>query len=130
MQLIKTSLTSFIFLLLSSATFAQNVGIGTPTPIAKLDVNGSLNVEGGIRTKYSGSIVQTVTTGTTYYVNLPINPVPSGWDFTNTLVLVSNADGVAGFVEQAKLTNTSNIQLVFTAESTGPTRFNYVIFKL
>jgi hypothetical protein len=130
MHRIKSTLFFIAFLYATSPFFAQNVGIGTSTPQEKLDVNGSLNVEGGIRTKYSGSIVQTVVFGTTYYVNLPINPVPSGWDFTNTLVLVSNADGVVGFVEQAKLTSTTNIQLVFTAEATGPTRFNYIILKL
>ena len=113
-----------------TAMSAQNVGIGTTTPTEKLDVNGSLNVEGGVRTKYSGSIVKAVTFGTTYYVDLTISPVPAGWDFTNTIVLVTNADGVAGYVEQAKLTSTTNIQVVFTAEATGPTRFNYVVFKL
>lgn len=109
---------------------AQNVGIGTSTPVAKLDVNGSVNVDGSIRTKYSGSIVVTVVTGTTYYTNLTIPTLPAGWDFTNTLILVSIADGISGTINRAKLTSSTNIELENTANGTGPCRFNYIIFKL
>jgi hypothetical protein len=109
---------------------AQNVGIGTSTPVAKLDVNGSVNVDRSIRTKYSGSIVVTVVTGTTYYTNLTIPTLPTGWDFTNTLVLVSIADGISGTINRAKLTSSTNIELENTANGTGPCRFNYIVFKL
>jgi trimeric autotransporter adhesin len=41
----------FIFstLLFSSTSFAQNVGVGTTTPVERLDVNGNINVTGTIK---------------------------------------------------------------------------------
>jgi hypothetical protein len=123
-----------IFLILLIITlnnlFAQNVGIGTSMPNAKLDVNGSLNIEGSIRSKYSGTIVTTVVTGIAFYVELTIPALPTGWDFTNTLLLVSVVDGVSGVIRRAKLTTNTNIQLEFEAFGTGPTRLNYIVFKL
>lgn len=102
-----------------------NTGIGTVTPTTKLDVDG------GIRTKYSGTVIKSVTgTGSAALVNLTIPALPDGWDFTNTLVMVSVADGVSGIIYQTKLTSTKNIQLYFGANDTGPTRFNYIVFKL
>jgi CUB domain/Head domain of trimeric autotransporter adhesin len=102
-----------------------NTGIGTTNPITKLDV------EGGIRTKYSGSVIKSVTgTGSAAFVNLTIPALPADWDFTNTLVMVSVADGVSGIIYQTKLTSATNIQLFFEANAIGPTRFNYIIFKL
>jgi len=44
----------FIFLLISSTLFAQNVGIGTTTPAEKLHIQGNLRVEG--RTIYFGAL--------------------------------------------------------------------------
>ncbi len=102
-----------------------NTGFGTTTPTTTLDV------EGGIRTKYSGSVIKSVTgTGSAAFVNLTIPALPTGWDFTNTLVMVSAADGVSGIIYQTKLTSTTNIQLFFEANAIGPTRFNYIVFKL
>ena len=59
---------SFIFL--SSAVFAQNVGIGTTTPVEKLDVIGNIKANG-----------------------LTINNGGSQYDF----LMKSNAAGVVGF---------------------------------
>jgi len=102
-----------------------NTGIGTVTPTTTLDVDG------GIRTKYSGSVIKSVTgNGSAALVNLTIPALPTGWDFTNTLVLVSVADGISGIMYSTKLTATNNIQLFFEANATGPTRFNYIVFKL
>jgi len=102
-----------------------NTGIGTTTPTTKLDVDG------GIRTKYSGSVIKSVTgTGSAALVNLTIPALPSGWDLTNTLVLVSLADGTSGIIYRTKLTSTTNIELFFEANATGATRFNYIVFKL
>lgn len=102
-----------------------NTGIGTTAPSTKLDVDG------GIRTKYSGSVIKSVTgTGSAAFVNLTIPALPAGWDLTNTLVMVSVADGISGIIYQTKLTSTNNIQLFFEANATGPTRFNYIVFKL
>jgi Head domain of trimeric autotransporter adhesin len=102
-----------------------NTGIGTTTPTTKLDVDG------GIRTKYSGSAILNVTgTGSAALVYVPITTLPGGWDFTNTLVMVSVADGISGVIYRTKLVTTSAIELLFEANATGPTRFNYIVFKL
>ena len=102
-----------------------NTGLGTTAPTTTLEVNG------GFKTKYSGSVITSVTgTGSAAFVNLTIPALPAGWDFTNTLVMVSAADGVSGIIYQTKLTSTTNIQLFFEANATGPTRFNYIVFKL
>jgi hypothetical protein len=102
-----------------------NTGIGTTTPVTQLEVNG------GIKTKYSGSAIVSVTgTGSAALVYVPITTLPAGWDFTNTLVLVSVADGITGVIYRTKLVTTSAIELVFEANATGPTRFNYIVFKL
>jgi hypothetical protein len=39
----------FLFILSSFQLFAQNVGVGTTTPVEKLDVNGNINVTGTIK---------------------------------------------------------------------------------
>jgi Head domain of trimeric autotransporter adhesin len=102
-----------------------NTGLGTAAPTTTLEVNG------GIKTKYSGSVIKSVTgTGSAALVNLTIPALPAGWDLTNTLVLVSLADGTSGIIYRTKLTSTSNIELFFEANATGATRFNYIVFKL
>ena len=102
-----------------------NTGLGTTAPTTTLDVDG------GIRTKYSGSVIKSVTgTGSAALVNLSIPALPGGWDLTNTLVLVSLADGTSGIIYRTKLTSTTNIELFFEANATGVTRFNYIVFKL
>jgi trimeric autotransporter adhesin len=107
------------------ATASTNVGIGTTTPTV------SLEVQGGIKTKYSGSNVVAVAGGTSF-INLIIPSLPFGWDFTNTMVTVTNVDGQSGTIYQAKLTTSTNIQVYFTSNSAtaSAARFNYIIFKL
>jgi trimeric autotransporter adhesin len=108
----------------NGATASTNVGIGTTIPLTTLDVNG------GIRTRYSGSVIKTVTPGLNLaYVNV-IPGLPAGWDFTNTMVLVSIADGVTGTIYQTKLINPNLIEVDMNANFGGPIRLNYIIFKL
>jgi hypothetical protein len=110
-----------------------NVNINGPLTVSDATtVSGSigLNANAGIRTKYSGTIVKTFTVGGLQFTNLTIPVLPTGWDFTNTLVLVSNADGILGAIHQAKLTSTTNIQVKFNANTAGSVRFSYIIFKL
>jgi N-acetylneuraminic acid mutarotase len=93
--------------------------------------NGDANVEGSIRTKYSGTLVRNVSGGTsTIFLTIPALPI--GWDFTNTMILVSNVDGQTGTIYQAKLLSSTIIQLYFTSNSNTASlaRFNYIIFKL
>jgi carbonic anhydrase/acetyltransferase-like protein (isoleucine patch superfamily) len=108
----------------NGATASTNVGIGTTNPLTTLDVNG------GIRTRYSGTVIKTVTPGLNLaYVNV-IPGLPAGWDFTNTMVLVSIVDGVTGTIYQVKLINPNLIEVDMNANFGGAIRFNYIIFKL
>ena len=99
------------------------VGIGT-IPTTDLDVDG------GIRTKYSGSVVVTTTGSGVQTVNLPISAIPADWNFGNTVVLVSCSDGNYGIIEQAKVTSLTNIALQYNVIAAGITRFNYIIFRM
>ena len=63
------------------------------------------------------------------YVNV-IPGLPAGWDLTNTMVLVSIADGVTGTIYQVKLINPNLIEVDMNANFGGAIRFNYIIFKL
>ena len=102
-----------------------NVGIGVATPVTKLDV------EGGIRTKHSGTFVTgSLTINVPVTISITIPAVPNGWDFKNTVVVVSNVDGVIGTVQQAKLTSLTNIDVQFLPAATGTARLNWVILKL
>ncbi|MBL0200011.1 MAG: hypothetical protein IPP81_07500 [Chitinophagaceae bacterium] len=108
----------------NGATASTNVGIGTTNPLTTLDVNG------GIRTRYSGTVIKTVTPGLNLaYVNV-IPGLPAGWDLTNTMVLVSIVDGVTGTIYQVKLINPNLIEVDMNANFGGAIRFNYIIFKL
>ncbi|MBL0144824.1 MAG: hypothetical protein IPP48_02755 [Chitinophagaceae bacterium] len=108
----------------NGATASTNVGIGTTNPLTTLDVNG------GIRTRYSGTIIRNVTPGLNLaYVNV-IPGLPAGWDLTNTMVLVSIVDGVTGTIYQTKLINPNLIEVDMNANFGGAIRFNYIIFKL
>ena len=108
----------------NGATANTNVGIGTTAPTTTLEVRG------GIKTMYSGSVIITCGAGLNIY-NLPISPaVPTGWDFTNTMVIVSVVDGTTGTIYQTKLISTNFIQIDMNNNFPGATRFNYIIFKL
>ena len=108
----------------NGATASTNVGIGTTNPLTSLDV------EGGIRTRYSGTAIRNVTAGLNI-IGVPVNPpVPAGWDFTNTMVLVSIVDGTTGSIYQTKLVSATQINVDMNANFGGATRFNYIIFKL
>ena len=99
------------------------VGIGTNNPATKLDVNG------GIRTKYSGSTVINVPVGTSVQ-NITIPQLPAGWDFTNTFVSITNVDGPPSIIKQIKITGPTNIAFINVADAGTFTRFNWIIFKL
>jgi hypothetical protein len=101
-----------------------NVGIGTSNPTATLDVNGS------IKTKYSGTIITTPPGTGNQLFNLNIPVLPAGWDVTNTVVLVSIADGGYGQIGQAKILNSTTLEIRENVSVAGATRYNYVIFKL
>ncbi len=108
----------------NGATASTNVGIGTTNPLTTLDVNG------GIRTRYSGTVIRPVVAGL-QLVGIPVSPaLPAGWDFTNTMVLVSIVDGTTGTIYQTKLVSATQINVDMNGNFTGPTRFNYIIFKL
>lgn len=126
---------------------SEKVGIGTTNPSNRLTVAGSaditgklaigkpnastnLDVEGGIRTSFSGSVNINITSLGAQTINLGIVSLPGGWTFENTGVVVTNVDGGLGVIRQAKITATNNIQLNYDALTSGSTRFNYVIFKL
>ena len=109
---------------INGALSNTNVGIGTTAPTTTLDV------QGGIRTAYSGSVVITCSAGLNIYT-LSVSPaVPAGWNFTNTMVIVSVVDGTTGTIYQTKLINTSQISVDMNNNFGGATRFNYIIFKL
>jgi uncharacterized protein (TIGR02145 family) len=101
---------------------AQNVGLGTVTPATELDVNG------GIKTKYSGQLSVTISGIGMQTLHLPIAPVPISWDNTNTIVIVNNVDGGSGVIHQAKLETNASIALIYEPDITGAVRFSYVIF--
>lgn len=109
---------------INGATASTNVGIGTTNPLTTLDVNG------GIRTRYSGSVILTVTAGFNLALVSVIPALPAGWDFTNTMVLVSVVDGTTGTIFQTKLLSANLIQVDMNANFGGATRFNYIVFKL
>lgn len=55
---------TILFILPSGYCIAQNVGIGTTTPVEKLDVNGNVNIAGVITTNGTGGAAgQVLTTG-------------------------------------------------------------------
>lgn len=69
-------------IIVNGATASTNVGIGTTNPLASLDV------ERGIRTRYSGNAIRPVIAGL-QLVGIPVSPaLPAGWDFTNIMVIV------------------------------------------
>ena len=104
---------------------AGNVGIGLNLPTTKLDVNG------GIRTKFSGTFVSgNLLDSVLTVVSIPIPTLPNGWDFKNTVVLVSNADGAIGQVLQANLSSLTNINVSYFPVASGTVRFNWVVLKL
>ncbi len=102
-----------------------NIGVNTANPTTKLDVNG------GIRTKYSGSVVITVPGGVFTAQNITIPELPAGWNFMNTFVAVTNVDGPTNSnVGQVKITSPTNIAFMYSQDVTAPARFNWIIFKL
>jgi hypothetical protein len=101
-----------------------DVGVNTTTPITELDVNG------GIRTKYSGTAVYDVVGGAVRTISMPIPTLPADWNVGNTIVIVTNADGVDGIVRQAKLTSLTNIDVKYIQDTNGLVRLNWVIFRM
>jgi hypothetical protein len=100
------------------------VGVGTVSPSTELDV------EGGIRTRHSGTYLATGLNAGSNTVVINIPQLPLGWDYTNTVVLLSNADGEPWVLKQAHLSNTTSIKAIFEIVSAGIVRINWVIFKL
>jgi hypothetical protein len=79
---------------------------------------------------YSGSVITNVNPGL-QIIGISVNPpLPAGWDFTNTMVIVSIVDGTTGTIYQTKLVSSSQINLDMNGNFGGLTRFNYIIFKL
>lgn len=130
-------------------TNAGNLGIGTTAPPNRLSVVGSANittslgvgpsaatptttldVDGGIRTRYSGSVTTGFPAGGTQTIVLGIPALPVDWNLGNTVVLVTNADGVTSTIHQVKLTSITTIQVNCTAASAGAVRLNWVVFRL
>lgn len=101
-----------------------NVGVGTTAPSTTLDV------EGGIRTKYCGSVVFDVIGGAVRTLTIAIPSLPAGWNFDNTFLAVTNVDGVHGHIRQAKITGGNSIDIKYIQDSNGTVRFNWIIFKM
>lgn len=72
------------FLFISSFLFSQNVGIGTPTPGEKLDVNGNINLTGTIKA--------------------------NGVDGTANQVLMKNSSGVLAWSNMCEFNNYASFQ--------------------
>lgn len=102
---------------------------GTQT-LFSINGNGSAEVNGSFKTKYSGSIIHDPASTGLQTITLTIPAVPAGWDYTNTLVLVSIADGGYGIIEQARLESLTTIRVIENVVDGSVTRYSYIIFKL
>lgn len=104
-----------------------SVGIGTTTPEVALDV------QGGIRSKYSGSHVIDLDQDNplNYYTHfLELDPAPpAGWNSTNTIVLISVADGAPVVLCGAFYNAGGVIVLTTRGIANGLTRINYILFR-
>ncbi len=64
----------FLFVAIAAITMAQNVGIGTPAPIEKLDVTGNMNLTGNLRLNnvsgQPGQVLMTNNSGSTQWVDM------------------------------------------------------------
>lgn len=99
--------------------------------LMRLKGSGDLEVNGGIKTKYSGSVIILPASTGNQLLNLSISPaLPAGWDLTNTVVLVSIADGGYGQIGQVKLLNATTIEVRENVQVSGATRYNYIVYKL
>lgn len=105
-----------------------NLGVGTTSPSHKLDVIGS------IRTSYSGTYVTPapLAANSDYLIPIDIwyNPLPTGSNFTNTLLYVSPSDGARVMITQAKVVNETTLNITVRTIEAGLVRLNWVIFKL
>ena len=102
------------------------VGIGTSNPTSTLDVEGS------IRSYYSGSFTFILNTvDSTYNITIPGVPTEMVGE-TGSLVLASIVEGCEGVVIKAKVTSSTTMEVTITNHCgmQSSTRLNYIIFKL
>jgi subtilisin-like proprotein convertase family protein len=113
-----------------AATNGAHVFYNGLKTLFSINGDGSAELFGGLKTQFSGSVIVTPPGTGNQLFNLTIPAVPAGWDLTNTVVLVSCADGGYGQIGQVKLLNTTTIEIRENVSVGGITRYNYIIFKL
>jgi hypothetical protein len=95
-------------------TSSGSVGIGTDSPTAKLDVNGSLSVSGGANFAAAANIsgVVSVTAGTTENasINVGLGRTGDGNSFVDLISDATYTDFGARFIRTPGVNGTTNIQ--------------------
>jgi hypothetical protein len=103
---------------------------GGQVSIGSVNPNTTLNVEGGIRTKYTGTNVLLTTIGVSDYSLTLSSTPPSDWNSGNTITLVSACDGVPGLIKGAYFSGSNTIVIKFYALDINYVRFNFIVFKM